>query len=80
MHLFCHLLSPGIERGILHTDRFTTNSITIDFYEGQSCFKLLQAALNIGGNNIDLNKTIISSLQIIQIPVQKSWICRRFYL
>ena len=85
-----------------------TNSITIEFDEELSCFKLLQAALDIGGNNIDLDKTIIckivleyftyllkefkymnkktcyykliSSLQTIQIPVQKSWIYCHFYL
>ena len=62
-----------------HTDRFRNNSVTIEFDEVLSCFKLLQAALDIGGNNIDLDKTMICRLQTIQIPIQKSWICCRFY-
>ena len=53
---------------IQHADRFTTNSVTIESDEGQSCLKLLQATKG----------ELMSSLQTIQIPVQKSWICRRF--
>ena len=52
----------------VHADRFTTNSVTIESDEGQSCLKLLQATKG----------ELMSSLQTIQIPVQKSWICRRF--
>ena len=46
----------------LHADQFTTNSVTIEYDEVQSCCKLLQAVSYIDGNNIDLNKTIICKI------------------
>ena len=42
-------------RRLVCTDRFRNKSVTVEFDEVLSCFKLLQAALDIGGNN----KTII---------------------
>ena len=51
-----------------HTDRFRNNSATIEFDEVLSCLSCYKLQLG----------KLISSLQTIQIPVQKSWICRRF--
>ena len=52
----------------IHTDRFRNNSVTIEFDEVLSCLSCYKLQLG----------KLISSLQTIQIPVQKSWICRRF--
>ena len=49
-------------RRLVCTDRFRNKSVTVEFDEVLSCFKLLQAALDIGGNNIDLDKTIICKI------------------